>query len=92
MKCPGCHSERIVQGRYLDQIGGGIGQVFRPEELKTLILNNCDIRVPDGDRFRACLNCGLLWSTIDNKKLTAVLKKHGKEKVKQRLGLSDPRR
>ena len=89
MKCPACKSDRTVQGRFLDQIGGGVGQVFRPKGLKMVTLTGSDIRIPDKDKFASCLDCGLLWSVLDKKKLTSVLTKHGNKKTKERLGLAD---
>jgi DNA-directed RNA polymerase subunit RPC12/RpoP len=88
MKCPACNNERVIKGRYLDQIGGGLSQVFRPGGLKLLTLIGSDLRVSNGDRFYACLDCGLLWSSIDNRKLVRIIEKHGNIKTKQRLGLA----
>ena len=88
-KCPSCHSQRIVKGRYLDQIGGGLGQVFRPNGLKMMTITGSDVRIPKGDKFTSCLDCGHLWSMLDQKKLTNVLEKHGKKKTKERLGLPE---
>ena len=49
--------------------------------LKFLRLSG-DIRVPDGERFTACPQCGLLWSSLDAAELRGVMKKHGKPESK----------
>lgn len=86
-KCPACNSEHIVKGRYLDQIGGGLYQVFRPDGLKILTLAGCDVRIPDGDRFTSCTDCGLLWSSVNQRQLLKVIAKHGNKKTKSLVGL-----
>lgn len=88
-ECPRCGSDRIIAGRYLDQIGGGGGSVFRPSGIKVMTLSGCDIRIRTGDKFTTCLDCGLLWSKLDEGKAEQVMKKHGNKKTKERLGLAD---
>lgn len=88
-ECPACGSSRVVKGRYLDETGGGGGSVFRPGGIKVMTLSGCDIRIRTGDKFTTCLDCGLLWSRLDETKALHVLQKHGNKKTKERLGLAD---
>ena len=88
-ECPACRSDRIITGRYLDQLGGGGGSVFRPGDIKIMTLSGCDIHIRTGDKFTTCLDCGLLWSKLDASKTAQVMKKHGNKKTKERLGLAD---
>jgi len=81
-KCPACGCDKAVSGCFIAQIGErGIRHVFRPDGLKFLRLSG-DIRVQDGERFTACSQCGLLWSSLDAAELRAVMRKHGKEDAK----------
>ena len=80
--CPSCGHDKPVPGCFIAQVGeGGICHVFRPDGLKFLRLSG-DIRVPDGERFTACPQCGLLWSSLDAAELRGVMKKHGKPESK----------
>lgn len=83
MKCPRCGSHAIVEGKYLDQIGGGLGQNFRPREIKHFAFGGTDVSIlPD---FIACTECGLLWSEIDKDKLRKVVEKNGTKLLKEKL-------
>jgi len=85
-ECPACASKRTIKGSYLGQTDYGLfGHVFRPDGLKPIRLMGSD--VPANDNFYACLDCGLLWSTIDKTKLTEVLRKKGKTSTKEKLEL-----
>ncbi len=88
-ECPACGSDRVVTGRYLDRLGvGGVGSIFRPYGLKVLTFTGSDIRISKGDKFTSCLDCGLLWTKLDQKKLTKVLTKHGNKRTKTKLSLA----
>lgn len=87
--CPSCGGTRTVPGKYLDQAGAGLAPVFRPKGLKHLTIGGTDIRVPTGDQFNACLDCGLLWTQISSEKTEKVMRKFGNKKSKEALGLVD---
>lgn len=81
--CPCCASKRIVEGRYLDQIGGGLGQNFRPKDIKHFAFGSTD--VPISSKMNACVDCGHLWSVIDKSALLAVVEKNGSKELKNRI-------
>ncbi len=89
MQCPACQGERTVQDRLLDQIGGGLVQVFRPKGLTMITVTGSDVRIPPKEGFMSCLECGLLWCRLDKAELEAVLARRGNQKTRERLGLSD---
>ena len=84
--CPACGGERTSSGQYLGQTDYGLlGHVFRPHGLKPITLTGSD--VPVGSTFNACLDCGLLWTSIDKDKLATVLINHGKKSTRTKLNL-----
>ena len=83
MKCPRCSSQAIVEGKYLDQLGVGIGQVFRPKEIKHFAFGGTDISI--ASKLTACTECGLLWSEIDKGKLLKVVEAKGNKALKGRI-------
>ena len=81
-KCPSCGFAEPIEGCFIAQIGErGVRHVFRPDGLKFLRLSG-DIPVPNGERFTACPQCGLLWSSLDASQLRGVMKKHGNPDTK----------
>ena len=82
-KCPRCGSGAIAEGKYLDQIGGGLGQNFRPAELKNFAFGRTD--VPVSAHFNACADCGLFWNEIDKERLLKVALANGNRKLKDRI-------
>ncbi|MBI3880614.1 MAG: hypothetical protein HY301_11205 [Verrucomicrobia bacterium] len=87
MKCPACQSERVVEGNNFNLLGGGSIQYFRPKGLRMLV-GSADVKVTAG--FCACCDCGLLWSQVNAKELTRLLKQSGSEKTAKKLGLKNP--
>ena len=83
--CPRCGSERISGGRCLGQLDLGGGFVFRPEGIRHFASSGTDVRI--AGHFTGCMDCGLLWSTINKEKLKKVLSKQGKKAVRNKLGL-----
>jgi hypothetical protein len=63
----------------------GVGQVFRPQGLKVLSLSRRDI--PIKNSFETCLDCGLMWGNISQKKLLSVITKTGSKRLKRKLGI-----
>ena len=82
-QCPACHSVDVVDGRLLGQTDGGFGFVFRPRGLRLLAWFGTDVSVADG--FNACLECGMLWSAIDKRRLAHVIARKGGKPLKRRL-------
>jgi len=83
MKCPACQSERVVEGKNFNLLGGGSTHYFRPEGLRKLV-SSADVKVNGG--FCACCDCGLLWSQVNAKELTGLLERSGTERTVKRLG------
>jgi len=48
MNCPRCQSLSVVQGRYLDQLAGGLGQNFRMKELRLFAFGGTDVATYNG--------------------------------------------
>ena len=88
-ECPACGGRHTVDGRCFDPIGGIMGQVFHPGEIRFLSLGITTLNVQGGNRFTACLDCGHLWSSVNPKKLTKIMRKHGRKKARARLQLND---
>ncbi len=84
-KCPNCQSVRVVEGKHFNWIAGGSVQYFKPEGLRALASHN-HIPIKKGS-FLACVDCGLLWSEVDPRKLRSLLTENGKQTTKARLGL-----
>lgn len=85
-KCPACGNGNIVLGRYLDQLAGGLLPVFRPRGLKPFTLTGSDVRIPAGDRFCCCVECGHLWSSLKPDQLLRVLQRYGNRQTRERFG------
>ena len=91
--CPKCRSEKVVEGKHFNLMSGGIFNLitgwnmlyFKPKELRFLC-NRSHIHIKSSV-FRACTDCGLLWSEIDAEKLRALLIENGNKSVKARLAL-----
>lgn len=89
MKCPGCGSEKIIKGRIFNQPDYVSPQAFfRPKELKPFSLFGINIRVKK-NKFAACGECGLVWSTIDTGELIKVVAKSGRKNIKAVLGIKE---
>ncbi|MCI0364093.1 MAG: hypothetical protein L0219_09450 [Phycisphaerales bacterium] len=69
-KCPRCGSDQVAEGDILGQTGMTRGIVFRPVDRKWWSFILPDARVSaDG---RACVDCGLLWTTVNPGRLKTV--------------------
>ncbi|MDF7809648.1 hypothetical protein P4E94_19575 [Pontiellaceae bacterium B12219] len=86
--CPSCQSQKTVSGRFLDQASLGVTPMFRPDGLKAFSMVGTDVRVPNGNKFNSCLDCGLLWAKVDPDKLKKVITKHGNGKTKISTGIT----
>ncbi|MFC1451913.1 hypothetical protein ACFLSJ_01050 [Verrucomicrobiota bacterium] len=86
---PRMREQQDGRRQVLRPLFGGASPVFRPRGLKPLTLTGSDLRVRGGQKYRACLECGLLWSSVDAQKLARVLSRNGTAKTKARLGLGE---
>lgn len=66
--CPNCVVGEIVEGRLLDNVGAGLGTVFRP---KGRSFFSCFFRrdAQLNNRAYACSSCGMLWTFVDPRRL-----------------------
>lgn len=91
--CPYCENDRVVPGRYFNPKAFIELQArsprFIPDGLKKFTLFDPGIAIIGGEEFLACLDCGLLWSHVDHKKLTHSVKKNGRDETIQACGLGD---
>jgi hypothetical protein len=76
-ECPRCKSAQVVKG----SLGNGdtsLRQIFRPEDLKFLVLSLLS-GVPV-DAY-ACCECGFVWSETDPDELNEFVEKHCNTKL-----------
>lgn len=89
--CPVCKNDRIVYGRYFNPKAVHKHQVrtprFKPDGLKRFTLSDPSISL-GSEIFCSCLDCGLLWSRIDSKKLIRSIQKNGTEATRQNVAFS----
>jgi hypothetical protein len=71
------------------EAGGRWGSaLFRPEgPRKWAFLPSGGISVQEG--MNACLDCGLLWSSVSQQAVADFISKHGTEEAKKILGLPE---
>jgi len=93
--CPACRSERVITGKYV--VGGGFdsfdwifgpSRSFRPDGLKWLSWFGIYVEAPS--RFNGCTSCGLLWASIDHRKLAEIVKDKGTAEARASIGLDEP--
>ena len=89
MKCVGCGSKKILKGRIFNQSDYVSPQAFfRPKELKPFALFGVNVRVKKND-FSACLECGLVWATVNSGALTEVVIKNVRKNIKEKLQIKE---
>jgi hypothetical protein len=86
--CPQCKGRRFVTGDVhgllpMNALVPWVG--FRPHGLRWLSIVGRDLSLDD--RFRACLDCGLVWSHVRAQQLTRIILERGRPQLKQQLGL-----
>ncbi|MEI8369382.1 MAG: hypothetical protein WCJ31_13180 [Planctomycetia bacterium] len=96
--CPACRSERVITGKYVVRDGYdsfdwifGPARRFRPDGLKWLSWFSwfgIDVEAPS--RFNGCTSCGLLWASIDHRKLAEIVKDKGTAEARASIGLDEP--
>lgn len=84
-KCPSCHSDRLVPGRFRGAMHTGPAE-FVPDEVKvfTLSLTTPYVEI---DRARLCLDCGHIWTEVDPSDTVEKIRKWGTKDLLSRLGL-----
>ena len=80
-KCPVCKSDKIFEGTIENSEGGSYS--FKPRGLKWWKM--LDWVMVHGT-FRACAQCGNVWSQLDPLRLTELLARNGLEQTKEKLG------
>jgi len=93
--CPACRSERVITGEYVVNptnptavVLSGYTRGFRPDGLKFLSWFGIDVEAPTC--FHCCADCGLLWASIDHRKLVEIVKDKGTAKARASIGLDEP--
>ncbi|MCK5850801.1 MAG: hypothetical protein KAH23_07790 [Kiritimatiellae bacterium] len=89
--CPGCKNSRFVRGLFFDPLATRQGHAarFKPDGLKDFTLSNPILAILGGETFFACLDCGLLWSGIDQNELSDLLTEKGTKKTKKQYRLTN---
>jgi hypothetical protein len=84
--CPRCKSAKLMEG----VVPGAEGQPidgFQPKETRLLqkLFMMPRVRLLDSSQFRACADCGLVWSSVDPSELKDFVQKHGSTKLKEAI-------
>ena len=82
--CPECDGPRLILGTTTTD-----KPAFRPKGIRFFSFRLSDLKPKQGNRFVACLDCGLLWSAIDKVELTSLLARKGRRKIKQELKIGE---
>lgn len=82
--CPECNSHRLIPGRTTTTAPG-----FRPKGLRPFCFTVSELQPKFGNKFVACLDCGLVWSLIDKDDLTRLLTEKGTKKTKMKYRLTN---
>ena len=91
LKCLNCDSERVVGGCvgvYKDH--PQVRAAFTANELvKSLItLEHKNLRIEKETEAVLCLECGLVWTSVNVEEATRKLSKYGTDELKSRVGLA----
>lgn len=87
--CPRCGSGRIASGELRSD---GRAPQFRPHGLRVPLFTLIDStpgRIDFDHRVRACLDCGLLWTTVEPEELRDTLRRYAVRPLKEELALDD---
>jgi hypothetical protein len=82
--CPDCSSQHLVLGETTTTT-----PAFRPKGLRFFCIMRKDPTPKQGNRFVACLDCGLVWSGIDQNELSSLLTEKGTKKTKKQYRLTN---
>jgi hypothetical protein len=90
--CPVCGGRRVVWGEFAvhPQAYGVSG--FQPEALRRRWFGRPHRPIPITSQARICLDCGLLWASVDQHYATKALRATGDEDLKEFLGLNEPKK
>jgi hypothetical protein len=78
-QCLKCGSSRVTKGRVVNYDANTLA-VFRPDGLRPLALTLS--QGPNlSEEGYACLDCGLVWSSVPPEKLGAYIRKHCAQKA-----------
>ena len=81
--CPDCGGQQLVLGKTTTTTPG-----FRPKGLRWFSFRLSELKPKRGNKFVACMDCGLLWSGIDQAQLTQALITRGNNKTRRKYGLN----
>ena len=83
--CPACQSRAVVEGRILaDGSENGSAERFFPRGLRLLLLRR-SVRLTGKQAFKACTQCGHVWSQLDATALRELIDDGASEELKQKL-------
>jgi len=89
IQCLKCGSPAVARGRVAESGGGG-SAIFRPEGLRHLTLTLTG-GVSLAKEAWACLDCGLVWTTLAPAKLEKFLRRHCHSVPARRVPEAPPR-
>jgi len=81
--CPQCSGQHLVLGETTTAT-----PAFRPKGLRFFCITKSYPTPKQGNRFVACLDCGLLWSAIDQSELSDLLTEKGTKRTKAKYRLT----
>jgi len=83
--CPVCQSRGLVEGRILsDGSESGYAAKFFPSGLRLLLLRR-SVRLTGKEAFKACTQCGHVWSQLDATALRELLQRGASDDLKRKL-------
>jgi hypothetical protein len=85
MKCPVCPSQKVLDGKLLLS-GADDGWVtyFYPKGIRALTLNK-SVSLSNGQVFRACADCGHVWSAVEPSELLELIRTSGTPELQAKV-------
>lgn len=93
LTCLSCSSDRVVVGRvnihrtWKLHPWSMVAPAFTPNELRKNHLWPPGLRIEPESGAVLCLDCGLVWTSVNTQDAEQKLSKHGSDELKSRLGL-----
>jgi len=86
--CPKCGSQHAARGTVLNLPDYFRPTAyFKPKGLRSFVITG--ITVNFKNNFFSCVDCGLVWASLDPEKLRTVIRRKAKENIRQELGLAE---
>jgi hypothetical protein len=84
-QCPVCESPVLVEGRIVaDGTESGSAERFYPRGIRLLTLRR-SVQLTGRESFKACMQCGHVWNTLDASGLRELIDAAGTPEAKARI-------